>query len=45
MKPYQLDEVLEKISRAIKNNDGKTAADISSAHGPASFARTSKNLA
>jgi PAS domain S-box-containing protein len=44
MKPYQLDEVLEKINSAIKNNGGKTAADFSSAHATTSFGRTSKNL-
>jgi PAS domain S-box-containing protein len=44
MKPYQLDEVLEKISSAIKNSGGTTAADISLAPEPASFARAGKNL-
>ena len=44
MKPYQLDEVLEKVSSAIKNSGGKTAADISLAPEPASFARTGKDL-
>jgi PAS domain S-box-containing protein len=44
MKPYQLDEVLEKINSAIKNNDGKPAAEISAVPVPPSFARASKNL-
>ncbi len=39
MKPYQLDEVLERINSAIKNNGGKTGADISSAHAPAYFGK------
>ena len=44
MKPYQLDEVLETINRAIKNNDGKPAADISSADASGFFAKTGRNL-
>lgn len=44
MKPYQLDEVLEKINGAIKNSGPKSAGDTLTTDDPASFPRTVKSL-
>jgi two-component system, cell cycle sensor histidine kinase and response regulator CckA len=44
MKPYQLDEVLEKINSAIKTSGLRSVPDTSSGDDPGSFPRTVKNL-
>jgi hypothetical protein len=42
MKPYQLDEVLEKIDSAIKSKGVKSVRDAPSTIHSASFPRTAK---
>jgi hypothetical protein len=44
MKPYQLDEVLEKINGAIKSSGLQSGGDTLSTDDPAPFTRTVKNL-
>jgi DNA-binding NtrC family response regulator len=44
MKPYQLDEVLEKINGAIKSSGLQSAGDPQTTDDPASFPRTVKNV-
>jgi DNA-binding NtrC family response regulator len=43
MKPYQLDEVLERIHNAITSKGLKSVGDTPSKIDPASFPRTAKN--